>query len=254
VLLVAVAGLLLFLLGGAGAKTTVPELRGLPVGGVQARAQRMHVTPVYSKRYSEARVGLAIAQSPAPGARVADGANISVVLSAGPPPVHVPGVVGQQAGAAEGTLVGSGLRYHAAPVSAPGSATGQVLHQSPAAEATVPRGSTVTLSVVEAPRWRPLTSFSGVDDGHSVPFRIRGSEWRVSYSMSYRGTCLLLVTCLGPSASAVNLQSNSTEEGFELGEGSTETHTFKSGPGLYRLEVEGGRDSAQWSMSVEDHY
>jgi hypothetical protein len=254
VLLLAAAGLLALLLGGAGAKTTVPELRGLPVGGVEARAQRMHVHPAYTRRHSEARDGLAIAQSPAPGARVSDGATVNVVLSAGPPPVQVPGVVGRQAAAAEGALVSSGLRYHAALLAVPGSTAGQVLRQSPAAQATVPRGTTVTLSVAEAPRWRPLTSFSGVDDGHSVPFRIRGSEWRVGYSMSYQGTCLLLVTCLGPSASAVNVQSSSTVDSFELGEGSTETHTFKSGPGLYRVDIEGGRDSAQWSMSVEDRY
>jgi hypothetical protein len=254
VLVVAAGVLLAVLLSGAGATTTVPQLLGLPAGGVQARAQRMHVRPVFSKRYSGARAGLAIAQSPAPGAHVAQGSTVNVVLSAGPPPVKVPGVVGQQASAAEGTLVSSGLRYHEAMEAVPGAAAGQVLHQTPAAEATVPRGTTVTLSVAEAPRWRPLTSFSGVDDGHSVPFRIRGSEWRVSYSMSYQGTCLLIVTCFGPSASAVNLQSSSTVDSFDLGEGSSETHTFKSGPGLYRLDIKGGQDSAQWSMAVEDHY
>ncbi|HWW90839.1 MAG TPA: hypothetical protein VNY35_08685, partial [Solirubrobacteraceae bacterium] len=106
----------------------------------------------------------------------------------------------------------------------------------------------------EAPRWRPLTSFSGVDDGRSVPFRIRGNRWRVAYSMSYEGTCLLLFVCSGPSAQVRNLQDESSFGGFELGEGGHETHTLSGGPGLYELQVSGGRDSARWSMTVEDYY
>ena len=72
--------------------------------------------------------------------------------------------------------------------------------------------------------------------------------------MSYQGTCLLLVVCGGPSAEARNLQTGSSAGSFELGEGESQTHTFNSGPGLYRLEVSGGRDSARWSMTVEDYY
>jgi hypothetical protein len=128
------------------------------------------------------------------------------------------------------------------------------MRQSPGATATVARGATVALSVAEAPRWRPLTSFSGVDNGKSVAFRILGSKWRVTYSMAYQGTCLLLVVCFGPSAEARNLQTNSTFGGFELGEGESETHTFSSGSGLYSLLISAGRDSARWSMTVEDYY
>jgi hypothetical protein len=50
----------------------------------------------------------------------------------------------------------------------------------------------VALHVAEAPRWRELTDFSGVDDGE--------------------------------------------------------------GPGLYRLKVSGGHDSAHWSMTIYDYY
>ena len=72
--------------------------------------------------------------------------------------------------------------------------------------------------------------------------------------MAYQGTCLLLLVCLGPSAQARDLQTGSSFGGFELGEGSSQTHTFHSGPGLYQLEVSGGRDAARWSMTVEDYY
>jgi eukaryotic-like serine/threonine-protein kinase len=253
-LLLAVGAVALFLVNGAVGHTTVPVLRGLPRGGVEARARRLHVQPEFSARYSDVADGLAIAQDPSAGARVKDGSTVAVVLSAGPPPVRVPGVVGQSSASAESLIANAGLRYGVTLVPAPGSAPGAVVKQAPAPAASIPRGSTVALSVAEAPRWRPLTTFSGVDNGQSVPFRILGSKWRVSYSMSYQGTCLLLVVCFGPSAEARNLQSNSSFGGFELNEGESQAHTFSSGSGLYSLQVSGGRDSARWSMTVEDFY
>jgi hypothetical protein len=72
--------------------------------------------------------------------------------------------------------------------------------------------------------------------------------------MSYRESCLLVVVCLGPSAKAQNLQSGASAGGFDLGEGPAQTHTFDSGPGLFRVSIAGGQDSARWSMTVEDYY
>jgi hypothetical protein len=232
----------------------VPELRGLPAAGVSARARHTHVRAGFSRRYADAPVGIAIAQTPKAGTRVEEGSRVAVVLSAGPPPVRVPQLVGQAATAAEQALTGDGLRYAVATVPAAGASAGAVLRQAPAAAASVPRGSTVTLSVAEAPRWRTLTTFAGVDDGESVPVQILGKRWRVSYSMSYEGTCLLVITCFGPSARALHAASGSTSGSFDLGEGSGQTHTFTSGPGVYRVQVSGGQDSARWSMTIQDYY
>jgi serine/threonine-protein kinase len=239
---------------GATAYTKVPELRGLPRGGVQARARRTHVQPAFSTRHSETAAGIAIAQSPAAGTRISDGSTVRVVLSAGPPPVRVPDVVGQPSPSAESLIANVGLRYTLTLVPAPGSTPDTVTLQSPRSAVVVPHGSSVALSVAEAPRWRALTSFSGVDDGRSVPFRVRGTRWRVLYGMAYQGTCLLLFVCSGPSAQARNLPGESSFGGFELNEGGSQTHTFTSGPGLYQLELSGGRDSARWSMTVQDYY
>jgi eukaryotic-like serine/threonine-protein kinase len=179
---------------------------------------------------------------------------LAVVSSSDSRPVTVPGVVGRSAASAEGLLTRAGLRYATDTVAAPGSQPGVVTHQSPASSATAPRGSTVALSVAEVPRWRALTTFAGVDDGRSVPIRILGAQWRVVYHMAYEGSCTLLLICLGPSAAVENLATGSTSGQFELGEGETETHIFNSGPGLYRLVVSGGHDSARWSMTVADYY
>ncbi|HTA13253.1 MAG TPA: protein kinase [Solirubrobacteraceae bacterium] len=242
------------LLAEAAAGTSVPDLRGLPRGGVDARARRLHVRPEFSTRHSSRQTGIAIAQSPAPGSHVAKGSAVHVVLSSGPPPVTVPGVVGQSAAHAESLLASTGLRYAATVAAAPGSKPGTVTHQSPKSAARAPRGSTVALTVAAAPRWRALTTFSGVDDGESVPFRILGSKWKVTYRMTYEGSCSLLVFCFGPSANVDDLDEGSSFGSFELSEGETETHTYQSGPGLYRMVVSGGHDSARWSMTVDDYY
>jgi serine/threonine-protein kinase len=243
------------LLHGGATRTTVPELRGLPRGGVLARARRMHLSAVFSRRHATVvPVGLAISQSPAPGARVGAGSRVDVVLSAGPPPITVPDVVGQAASGAEQVLAGTGLRYAVTAVPAPGSAPGSVIAQAPSAAASAPPGSTVSLTVAEKPRWRPLLTFAGTDGGHSAPFRVKGGQWRVTYGMHFVDTCLLLVYCMGPSAQAQNLRSGTSFGGFELGEGDVQEHVFHGGPGLYTVSVSGGRDSAQWSMTVEDYY
>ena len=243
-LLVLGAAIAVVLLGGSAAKTTVPNLRGLPRGGVEARARRLHVSPSFSRSHSEAPAGIAIAQSPAQGTRVTQGATVRVVLSDGPPPVAVPGVRGKTSASAEDLIANAGLRYSVTTVASPGTDPGVVVKQSPEPPATLPRGSTVALSIAETPRWRSLTTFSGIDDGKSVPFHILGTRWRVTYRMSYRGTCLLLVVCGGPSAEAVDLQKGSGAGSFDLSEGEAETHVFETGPGLYRILISGGRDSA----------
>jgi len=180
------AAVLLLTTGSGVAHTSVPQMQGLPRGGVEARAQRLHVRPAFTASHSVTAAGIAIAQDPSPGTRVTDGTTVHVVLSSGP-------------------------------------------------------------------QWRALTTFSGVDDGESVPFRILGAKWRVVYHMAYQGSCTLLVVCFGPSAEVNNLTTGASFGGFELGESGTETHTFDSGPGLYRLLISGGHDSARWSMTVEDY-
>jgi hypothetical protein len=72
--------------------------------------------------------------------------------------------------------------------------------------------------------------------------------------MSYEGSCLLLLVCFGPSAAASNLKSGQSFDGFDLSSGSSHAHVFESGPGLYRVNVSGSKDSARWAMTVQDYY
>jgi eukaryotic-like serine/threonine-protein kinase len=232
----------------------VPGVHGLTRGRVDAKLRRLGLHAAFATRYSTAREGVVVAQAPAAGATVKDGSTVQIMLSRGPAPVSVPQVVGQSSDSAAGTLAHAGLRSTVNAVPAPGVAPGVVTRESPAAGHSLRPRSTVTLFAAETPRWQPLTSFSGSGGGHSVPFRIRGSQWRIVYQMSYQGTCEFFFFCDGPSAQVIGLGSTSTNTSFDLSDGGTKTRVFDSGPGLYQIDIRPGWDSAQWSVQVEDWF
>jgi hypothetical protein len=108
--------------------------------------------------------------------------------------------------------------------------------------------------VAEVPQWRTLTTFTGTDAGASVPFQIRGHRWRAVYSMSYVGTCTFILFCEGPTANVLDMATGRTIDQFGLGAGSDQNQVVGAGPGVYRIRVTPGMDSAQWSINVQDYY
>ena len=238
----------------ANGSVRIPDLRGSSRATIATRLKALGLRARFATAYSQAPVGTAIAQSPAPGANVSDASTLRVTLSAGPPPVAVPQLVGERASNAEATLQQAGLSAAAATVPAPGTTPGVVVRQSPGPGAKLARRSTVSLSVAEDPRWRQLTSFSGDGGGQSVPFQIRGARWQLVSNMSYDGACTFIFVCSGPSVEVINPTTGATVDQFDLGEGNGQTRVFKAGPGLYELKVTPGSDSASWSISVDDYY
>jgi eukaryotic-like serine/threonine-protein kinase len=254
VLLVLVAMAVAPIVLSARGTVRLPGLQGLSRGRAEAKLRHLGLRAAFGTRYSTARDGRVVAQTPPAGATVQNGSTVQVVLSGGPPPVSVPWVVGQSSGNAGSALSNAGLRSNVDVVQAPGTAPGVVTRQSPPAGHRVRRGTTVTLFAAETPRWQPVTSFSGTGGGHSVPFRIRGSQWRLVYQMSYQGTCDFVFFCNGPSAQVIGLGATSTNTSFDLSNGGTKTRAFQSGPGLYQVDIRPGWDSAQWSVQVEDWF
>jgi serine/threonine-protein kinase len=233
-------------------RVRVPRLTGGSRAAAIAKLRAVDLHPVFTSRYDRAPRNSVIAQQPAPGTRADSGATMHVTLSAGPAPVAVPQLVGERLSDVQAILQHAGLGAHVTAVPAPGVTPGVVLQQSPQPAAKASLHSTVALTVAETPRWRALTSFAGE---RSVPFRIRGTRWRLVYSMSLDGACsLFLFLCSGPSASVDNLNDGSTTGQFDLGPGSGQTQVFDSGPGLYQVSVTPGSDGASWSMQVEDYY
>jgi hypothetical protein len=236
------------------ARVRMPRLLGLGRGAIAARLHAPTLRVAFTSRYDYARSGTAIAQRPSPGERVNEGSTVRVTLSAGPPPVEVPRLVGQASTPARAILGSLGLGARVTAVPAPGVQPGTITAQSPAGGHYLRTHSSVALTIAETPQWRPLTAFAGTDGGQSVPFRIRGSQWRISYRMAFVGTCALIFFCDGPSARIVRPSGGSSVDAFGLNDGSEQAQVVHSGPGLYEIQITPGSDTARWSVQVQDYY
>ena len=120
----------------------------------------------------------------------------------------------------------------------------------PGAGRHLAKGSTVSLFVAETPRWRPLTT---ITDTRPVTLRIRGTRWRVVYTMAYHGTCTWIIFCSGPHA-RISTANGSSVAGFGLNGGGTQVQTFSTKPGTYQVKVTPGGDEARWSIQVQEDY
>jgi hypothetical protein len=239
----------------AGAtRVRVPDLIGLPHAAISAKLRPGKLLAKVRTRYSAKPRGTVIAQMPAPGARTAEGSAVTVVFSAGPPPIPVPRVVGFSSGDAMSALKQLGLRPAVIPVPAPGVAPGTVTAQAPAAGKDLLPGSAVSISVAETPRWRALLTFTDRSGTASPAFRIRGSRWRMVYRMAYSGTCTFIIFCSGPTAHVVSLDRATTVSTFDLSDGSNEIQTFAAAAGTYQVRISPGDDSATWSVQIQDYY
>ncbi|HSC04047.1 MAG TPA: protein kinase [Solirubrobacteraceae bacterium] len=235
----------------AGPTVRVPALRGLSRGAVNTKLRHLHLRADFAARFSNARPGTVVAQTPAVGTRVKQDSAIQLAVSKGPRPVEVPALKGSSSTAAVARLHHGALNAKLTYVAAPGTAPGIVTGQSPAAGGHRPVHSTVTLFVAETPSWRYVTSFAGE---RSVAFKIRGSQWRVVYRMSYDGTCDFVLFCNGPSARVIGVGASSIDQSFDLGDGDSQSQVFKAGPGQYQIAIKPGWDAARWSITVEDWF
>ena len=229
----------------------MPQLHGLGKGGVKAKLRRVHLTAAFSDRYDEqAKPGTVVDQTPGVGTRIKQDSTVDVVLSKGPRAIEVPPMSGKSSGDAVSRLHKIHLDASITSVPAPGTQPGVVVRQSPSAGHDLHRHQTVTLFVAETPSWRSVTSFSGDGGGHSVPFKISGPQWRVVYQMSYDGTCDFVLFCDGPNAQLLG----PTNASFGMSDGTGQTKVFKTGPGIYQIQIQPGIDNARWSFTVEDWY
>jgi serine/threonine protein kinase len=171
-----------------------------------------------------------------------------------PPPVKVPKLAGESSASARTVLRSLGLRVRLSTVPAPGVSPGTVTRQSPAGTSEAAPGSMVRLFVAEVPTWRAVTSFSGYNGGQSVPFRIRGTRWRIVYSMGYVGTCTFIIFCSGPNAKVAPLGTGASSSQFGLNDGQNQIQEYRTRTGVYQITVSPGDDNARWSMKIEDFY
>jgi eukaryotic-like serine/threonine-protein kinase len=101
-------------------------------------------------------------QRPGDGVSIPQTSHVAVVVSKGPPPVAVPSVVAVARATAERSLRSAGLVPSVTERFSDGVPLGAVISQSPAADAELPQGSTVSLVVSKGPESFPLPALKGM--------------------------------------------------------------------------------------------
>jgi eukaryotic-like serine/threonine-protein kinase len=125
---------------------TVPDVVGENVGHAEKLLKQRGFRFSVRKHYSSATKGNVISQNPPANSHHARGTSVTLTVSRGPHVVTVPSVVGQQQADAETALRDAGLRASVTRQNLDQPA-GQVTNEDPSGGATVPFGSTVTLTV-----------------------------------------------------------------------------------------------------------
>jgi serine/threonine-protein kinase len=158
----------------------VPSVVGQTAVEAQASLQRLGLSlaPVPQQREVDdpGQVGRVLAQDPAAGQFLAPGTPVLLTLGRQRETLRLPDVVGQDRQTAETTLEGVGLRVTVTEVDG-GGQPGTVVDTSPAAGATVPRNSPVTLEVTRGNRLT-VPSVVGQIPSEAAPCPRRASRGR----------------------------------------------------------------------------
>ena len=140
----------------SGGPATVPlmDVSGLTEAKAVAALRRAHFkTRTKQESSRTVETGIVIGTEPSAETDVEEGRLITVLVSSGPPPVHVPDVAGQLLEAAEATLTNAELAVGTVVKRVSSTqAVGTVLAQSPATGTSVRAGTKVELTVAKAPK------------------------------------------------------------------------------------------------------
>lgn len=131
-----------------------PQMVKLPklVGSKQAKAETdlraLGLTSTTSEEFSDSVAkGLVISSAPKSGTSVQVGTAVALVISKGPPPVTVPNVVTMDRASAVARLKALGLKV-AVRNQLPVVVVGRVYSQDPGPGTVVPKGTTITITLV----------------------------------------------------------------------------------------------------------
>lgn len=129
------------------APVDVPNVKGMSRADAEATLRRARLGFSYGQAVNDDTVpaGAVLSQSPDKGTLI-PGQKVTLVLSKGPELVTVPSVVSQQIGPARATLEALGFQVRR--INVLGGFYGTVRLQNPGGGSQVPKGSTITLTVV----------------------------------------------------------------------------------------------------------
>ena len=126
--------------------TAVPAVEGLALDDAVTRLQDDGFKADITSEPNAAAEGIVFRQSPGAGTDADDGSTVQLLVSKGPADVAVPNAVGVSETEARDRLAAAGLQANVVQIFS-ASPTGEVVAQSPAAGASVAKGSSVRLNV-----------------------------------------------------------------------------------------------------------
>jgi serine/threonine-protein kinase len=148
----------------------VPSLQGETVATArQALSKDFRVDPTLAHAFSpDVPEGRVIDTRPRGGTTAPEQSLITIVVSKGPPPRPVPGVVGKDVADAKAALTAQG--FHVAVVERFNDRIplGQVIAQDPGANVTKPYGTAVTLTVSKGPKAFPVATYIGLSKDAAI--------------------------------------------------------------------------------------
>jgi serine/threonine-protein kinase len=141
----------------------VPDVRGKPVDEATALIEQSNLAVGTPRQAFDEKVekGLVVSASPKVGTELKRDQAVDLVVSKGPAPVTIPRLTGTTKEAATATLTKAGLEVRYADAYSKAVREGSVVSSNPKAGATVPKGSTVTLTISLGP---PLVTVPDVYD------------------------------------------------------------------------------------------
>jgi eukaryotic-like serine/threonine-protein kinase len=133
------------------AKVQVPAgIVNSPLSSAEAALREAGLAYTVVNRTNNATKNTVLATSPTSGTTVKVGSSVTLTVSGGPSNVVVPSVIGLQQGVAGNTLGNATLNVNITSQASP-QAAGVVIAQSPNSGASVPPGTTVTITVSTGP-------------------------------------------------------------------------------------------------------
>lgn len=132
------------------ASVQVPSVVGESVGNAEATLTNDGLKYTTSKKTSNESSGTVLSESPSAGTSVKKGDTVSLVVSSGPQKATVPNVVGSSVAKAESALISAGFQVSTNYVNN-SAKVGTVISQTPAANASADKGSTVSIDVSNGP-------------------------------------------------------------------------------------------------------
>ncbi len=150
--------------------SALPSVAGLSAARAVARLKAAGFKPTTETQPSATvPMGQAIATNPSVGTPLQAGKPVTVIVSSGPEPMHVPDLVGQTLAAAEATLTNAGLTVGTVTKRVVAEQSpGTVLAQSPHAGSSLPAGGKVNLTVARAPKETVVPSVVGQNEAQAA--------------------------------------------------------------------------------------